>query len=195
MSSTDLTLKQLKAVKLYISDVSEGGGNKTEAYRHAYNCENMKAATVNRKASELFDNPKIKVLIGEVHKKAVEQCEMTAAEVGRKLWLLANFNINKFAKVDDDGVMYHDFSNATDDDWYCIDTLTIKNAVNKGGGKHSVGEITIKPCNKITALKMAGECVGVDAFRPVVGVGNPDGTPFAPIQITRTVIDPDADES
>lgn len=34
-------------------------GNASEAYRQAYNAENMKPETVNRSAKELLDNPKI----------------------------------------------------------------------------------------------------------------------------------------
>ncbi|MFO8007247.1 MAG: terminase small subunit, partial [Candidatus Brocadiia bacterium] len=49
-----LTAKQEKAVQHYILH-----GNMTAAYRHAYDCGRMKAATIKRRAFELFNTPHI----------------------------------------------------------------------------------------------------------------------------------------
>jgi len=49
-----LTVKQEKACQAYVEC-----GDKSKAYRTAYNTTNMKPATVNRAAKELFDNPKM----------------------------------------------------------------------------------------------------------------------------------------
>ena len=47
--------KQYECLKRFFSN----GGNKTEAYRYAYDCENMNTAAINVEASRFFKNPKI----------------------------------------------------------------------------------------------------------------------------------------
>ena len=54
MSHDKLTPKQERFVQAYIET-----GNATEAYRQAYNAENAKDSTINRKAAEMFENGKI----------------------------------------------------------------------------------------------------------------------------------------
>ena len=54
----NLTLKQDKAVRKYVEC-----GNMSEAYRYAYNSENMKPETINRKAKFLFDQGKIRARV------------------------------------------------------------------------------------------------------------------------------------
>ena len=49
-----LTPKQLKAIDVYVE-----GNSKSEAYRQAYNCENSSPATINARAFELFELPKV----------------------------------------------------------------------------------------------------------------------------------------
>lgn len=64
MATNDLTIKQEKAYLKYIEC-----GDKSEAYRFAYNTENMKPATINRLAFELFENPKIRARVEKELKK------------------------------------------------------------------------------------------------------------------------------
>jgi len=52
--SVKLTPKQQKFCYKYIET-----GNASKAYRQSYDAENMKSATINRKAKELLDNGKI----------------------------------------------------------------------------------------------------------------------------------------
>ncbi|MFI4919849.1 MAG: terminase small subunit [Legionellales bacterium] len=58
-----LTVKQESFCKLYIEH-----GNASEAYRRAYNAENMQAATINRKAFELTENGNITARLKELRK-------------------------------------------------------------------------------------------------------------------------------
>ncbi len=63
----ELTLKQEQFCQSYIET-----GNASEAYRRAYNAENMKAETINVKASELLSNGKVAVRVDylqEQHRK------------------------------------------------------------------------------------------------------------------------------
>ena len=64
----DLTVKQENFCLGYVET-----GNASESYRRAYNAENMKPETVNRRAFDLMENSKIKARIEELqaeHRKA-----------------------------------------------------------------------------------------------------------------------------
>lgn len=52
-------------------------GNASEAYRRAYDVGNMKAATVNRTAKELLDNPKITARIAALQAEHRERHNIT----------------------------------------------------------------------------------------------------------------------
>ena len=60
-----LTIKQENFCKEYVKTC-----NKSEAYRRTYNGDNMKPATINRKAVELFDNGNITARIEQLQKEA-----------------------------------------------------------------------------------------------------------------------------
>lgn len=51
--------------------------NASEAYRRSYSWENMSAATVNRSAKDVFDNPKVRARIKELHESAATAAQMT----------------------------------------------------------------------------------------------------------------------
>ena len=57
----NLTAKQELAVQAYISGMS-----KSEAYRAAYNTENMSGSSVSRTAHDVFANPKVAARIAEL---------------------------------------------------------------------------------------------------------------------------------
>ncbi|MBV7387252.1 terminase small subunit [Pasteurellaceae bacterium TAE3-ERU1] len=67
-----LTQKQVNFCNAYLET-----GNASEAYRQAYNAENMKAETINRKASELMSNGKVKARIEEMREKAAQGAQVT----------------------------------------------------------------------------------------------------------------------
>nr|WP_277990356.1 terminase small subunit [Pandoraea sp. LA3] len=52
-------------------------GNASEAYRRAYNAAKMSAATVNRTAKELLDNPKIAARLEALRAPVRERAQMT----------------------------------------------------------------------------------------------------------------------
>lgn len=95
--TVELTLKQDKAVMKYIEC-----GDKSEAYRHAYNTENMKPTSVNRKAKELFDNGKITARMEELQLKHRERHNVTVDTITDELdaaYKLAMDNKNPSAAV------------------------------------------------------------------------------------------------
>ena len=71
-----LTIKQENFCLAYVET-----GNASEAYRSAYNAENMKAATVNRKATELMGNGMITARIEELRAAIQERHDVTIDSV------------------------------------------------------------------------------------------------------------------
>lgn len=68
----NLTIKQENFCLAYIET-----GNASEAYRQAYDAENMKPETINVKASELLANGKIAVRVGELQEGHKERHNVT----------------------------------------------------------------------------------------------------------------------
>lgn len=52
-------------------------GNASEAYRRAYNTENMKPQTINRNAKGLMDNNKIAARLAELREPVIEKAQYT----------------------------------------------------------------------------------------------------------------------
>jgi phage terminase small subunit len=69
---TPMTLKQENACLAYVET-----GNKSEAYRRAFNASNMKEATINKRANEFFDRGDIKGRVAELRKPVIEQVQIT----------------------------------------------------------------------------------------------------------------------
>jgi phage terminase small subunit len=72
MSEKKLTQKQEAFCVAYIET-----GNASEAYRTAYKSTSMKAASVNREAKALTDNPKIAARLAEMRAPVLEASQMT----------------------------------------------------------------------------------------------------------------------
>lgn len=79
-----LTPKQEAFARAYIET-----GNASEAYRRAYDAENMKPETVNRSAKELLDNPKIAARLAEYRQEVAERTLVTAELLTDKLLRIA----------------------------------------------------------------------------------------------------------
>ena len=80
MQDKGLTPKQEKFCREFIKC-----GNASEAYRKAYNAENMKPETINRKASELLDNGKITARVQELDKEKKNEAIADAQEIQETL--------------------------------------------------------------------------------------------------------------
>lgn len=146
-------------------------GNKTAAYRHAYDCGDMKPATIARRAQDLFTHPLMKSAIDSMRAAAMAQMNINAEWVLYRAQLLADFNISKFIVTDDHGNACYDFTNASDDDWYCISEYTV-DEIAKGAGKarYYVDQVKLKTHCKLRALELVGKHVNVNAFKENVDV-------------------------
>jgi phage terminase small subunit len=80
MSDKGLTPKQEKFCREFIKC-----GNASEAYRKAYNCDNMKPETINVKACELLKNGNITVRVQELDKEKKNEAIADAQEIQETL--------------------------------------------------------------------------------------------------------------
>jgi phage terminase small subunit len=148
--------------------------NKSEAYRYAYNCENMQDETIRIRAWELFEHPLVAAAVSAMKATAAATVKIDAAWVLKRAALLADFNLRSFLKIVD-GKLYYDFAKATDDDWYCISELTM-DEVDGMLKVDSTGEMALIPVTSIkikaerkqAALKLVGDHVNVQAFKSQV---------------------------
>jgi hypothetical protein len=76
-----LTVKQEAAAQAYI----ENGGNQSEAYRTAYDAENMQDDTIWSRASELFKNSKVAVRVLELQEEHRERHNVTVDTLTKEL--------------------------------------------------------------------------------------------------------------
>lgn len=68
-------------------------GNASEAYRRAYNAENMKPESINRKAKEMLDHGKITARLVELNARAVSSAVMTRKEALERLSTFARTDL------------------------------------------------------------------------------------------------------
>ncbi len=74
-----LTLKQERFVHSYIET-----GNASEAYRRAYNCENMKPETIKRNAHALLGNNNITTTVNREKARIAKACQVTVDSLTRE---------------------------------------------------------------------------------------------------------------
>jgi phage terminase small subunit len=79
-ASKELTPKQERAALKFIEC-----GDKSEAYRSAYNTSKMKPETINRAAFELFENPKMAARIKELQAIHQKRHEVTVDTITEEL--------------------------------------------------------------------------------------------------------------
>lgn len=96
-----LTAKQEKFCQGVVKGLSY-----SDAYREAYNADNMKPETINRKAKELIDNGNITARLKELRSKIEEELIYSAKESFNKLKELQdkaelNGNINAAIKAEE----------------------------------------------------------------------------------------------
>lgn len=75
-----LTLKQEKFCMVYIET-----GNASEAYRQAYNCENMKEASINVNASKLLVDAKVALRLDELKNQHAQRHNITVDDLIKEL--------------------------------------------------------------------------------------------------------------
>ena len=119
----ELTVKQEKFVQNIVSGMSQ-----RQAYKDAYNAENMKDETIDVRACELFNEGKIKVRYQELMKKLEDEAIMTARE--RMIWL------SDVVKGNVKHISYGSNGEAYENEAYISDKLRAVDTLNKMSGEY-----------------------------------------------------------
>lgn len=155
-----LTVKQQTAIAHYAIH-----RDKLAAYVHAYGRGASKPTTVERNAHAMFAAPLVAEALRAMTAYATAATGIDAAWVLRRLALLADFSLAKFTKVSDSGKPYYDFRDATPDDWYCLEELTVDSiAQGQGDDTYTVDRVRLKASSRLKALELLGKHVAVQAF-------------------------------
>lgn len=84
----------------------------------------------------------------------------------RRAKLLAEFSLYKFVRYTEEEGAVYDFSEATPDDWYCIEEYATEQISKVLDGKPiPVSKLKIKTPSKVAALKLVGDHISVQAFK------------------------------
>lgn len=172
---TALNKRQARFVDEYLIDL-----NATQAAIRAGYSEK----TAHSQGPRLLEYVDIAKEIFKAQKDRSELTGINAAWVLKRAALLADFNISKFIKVEANGDAVYDFSQASDDDWYCISEYTVDEIKRgQGDGTCSVDRVRLKMFDKLRALELVGKHVNVQAFKEKI-----EHTGALNIELTRTVV-------
>ncbi len=204
-----LSVKQRELVLEYMRT-----GNKIQSYMKVYRGPGVEQ-TKNMFAQcyKIFAKPHVKVIVQQIQQEAIQRTQFQANELIQAnvddlverhqqalinaTWVLeraaqlANFNIAKFIKVHNGEAVY-DFSEATEDDWYCIQEYSNDPAILNGKDEMiAVNKIRLKAHDKLRALELVGKHIDIGAFKDRVELS---GDQENPVQtITRKIVKPDGD--
>lgn len=198
-----LTDKERAAVQGYMKN-----GNKMKSYKKAYFPdgvpEGKSFGSLQTACYKVFNRPKIKVIIEQIQEQSIKKADIQLEEtidesvddlveaqkdidtmqidvlwVLKRAALIADFNINKFIRVEGNEAVY-DFSSATDDDWYCISEYTADSSFVKGDcGMIPVDKLRLKSFDKLRALELVGKHVNVGAFKDKVELSGDADKPLS----------------
>ncbi|MDD2819714.1 MAG: terminase small subunit [Flavobacterium sp.] len=122
MKQNKLTLKQEAFCQAYIRS-----GDKSAAYREAYNASRMKPETIHEMASKLSSNHKVATRIKELQSKvaaiAEKKFNITAEEMLRHLNVLRNSRIDEYVEFKKGKLSFKDFEKLTKEQLMCIESI------------------------------------------------------------------------
>lgn len=122
MKTNDLTLKQEAFCQAFIRT-----GDKSAAYREAYNCSKLKDKSIHEMASALSKTVKvasrIKELQDKVAKIADEKFDITCEEMLRHLNILRNSRIDEYVEFKKGKLTFKDFDKLTSEQLMCIESI------------------------------------------------------------------------
>lgn len=162
--SENFTHEMGAALAHYLADPTR---NKVAAYRATHDCAGMTAYSVNARAKRLFNHEIVQESVKHLNAVCLHKAEVNAQWIMDRLQRIADFNIDKFMVVGPDGLARYDFSEATEDDWYCIDEYSVDTVAKPGKGDEPVivEKVKIKTASRMNALKLLGELASVAAFK------------------------------
>lgn len=199
-----LTEKQKTMVKEFFKTGNKLGSYIAAFYPNGVDPEKVKPKTVQTNCYAEFKKAHIAIIVEQVQEKAIKKAEIKIEDVVDEkvddlveaqkdvdlmkidvLWvlkraaLIANFNINKFIRIEGKEAVY-DFSIATDDDWYCISEYVADSSYVKGDcGLIPVEKLRLKSFDKLRALELVGKHVNVQAFKDKVELSGDADKPLS----------------
>ena len=142
-----LTLKQTNFCNYYIEL-----GNASEAYRRAYNCENMNNNTINKLAFELIENPNVAPIIAEFKAKLQAKHDYTQDEAIKQLTTIARCDISEFVEWDGNVLNWKPFEDLTKEQKSCIESVKM----TKDG-------LELKIYGKVQTIERISKMLGFEA--------------------------------
>jgi hypothetical protein len=101
-----LTLKQERFAQAYV----ENGGNASEAYRTAYDADDMQPETINEAASRLLRHSKISARLNQLRADTLRRHQVTVDRIVAEYSKLAFANMTDYMRVNADGLAEVDLS-------------------------------------------------------------------------------------
>lgn len=150
-----LTIKQQAFVHAYLET-----GNASEAYRRAYDAQNMKPETVKVKASELLRHGNVAVTVEAARTKLAEKHSVTADRIVRELALVGFSNMLDYMTINE-GEAFIDFSRLTRDQAGAIGEVTVESYKEPGDDGQRVKRTKFKLHDKLSALEKLGKHLGM----------------------------------
>ena len=189
----ELTQKEEKFVEVWMLT-----GNKSRAYREAYDCEKSKESTVNENACRLSKDSKIASRFNELQQDVANLCGITKATQVNEFRAVGYSDLTNVLQVGSKNGLYiissKDFDSLTDDQKKAIKKVKTKSRmVAIGDGEfESIQEFEIELHDKLKALDSINKMLGFNEAEKIEHSGNtaPVGPPILNF-ITPRVVDPE----
>lgn len=152
-----LTIKQEKFCNRYIEC-----GDASEAYRFAYNTENMKPESVHRKAKELIDNVKVSARVKELQDEIKKKSDITKDKV---LAEFAKIAFSSIAHLHNTWIERKEFETLTEDQKASIKSISTRvQKIKVGDNEYAdVEYVKIELYDKLKALENINKMQGFEA--------------------------------
>lgn len=138
---------------------------------HYFDCNFVKAEACRRAgykspdkyATKLFKHPDVVAEIERRRKRLSEKFDLSRDWIVSRLMRLveSNLNLKKFMKVDDEGNLYWDFTDATDEEKLAINNLQVDTYVEAKGNGKVVTKMKVGAADPLGALQTLARIQGL----------------------------------
>lgn len=153
---TKLTIKQENFCNKYVEC-----GNASEAYRHAYSCDKMKAESVNRLSFELLNNIKITSRVEELKDELKSRSNITKDRILEELSTVGFSSMKNYYNNWIDRKQFEDLSDAQKSAIKTIQVRTRK--IITEDNVIEIEEVKVELYDKLKAIDTINKMLGFDA--------------------------------
>lgn len=118
MGKNELSVKQENFCHFYIET-----GNASEAYRCAFNADNMKAESVAVEASKLLSNPNVALMVQELRNELIKCHDITKERILSELKAILGAKITDYLDFDGTNISFKDFKTLSEDKIKAIESI------------------------------------------------------------------------